>query len=67
MIAPTLRVGMPLSTLRVTLWDAERPGMHSHAERGNDQCGSWLACDSITSVSLIHQGACIAGKPAPTL
>ncbi|NYH12108.1 hypothetical protein GGI52_005151 [Pseudomonas moraviensis] len=19
------------------LWDAERPGMHSHAERGNDQ------------------------------
>ena len=20
------------------LWDAERPGLHSHAERGNDQC-----------------------------
>ncbi|VVP03549.1 hypothetical protein PS880_02943 [Pseudomonas fluorescens] len=19
------------------LWDAERPGLHSHAERGNDQ------------------------------
>ncbi|OPA99787.1 hypothetical protein BFW87_03470 [Pseudomonas fluorescens] len=26
-------------------------------------CGSWLACDSITPVSLIHRGACIAGKP----
>ena len=28
--------------------------------------GSWLACDSINSVCLIHRGACIAGKPAPT-
>ena len=37
MIVPTLCVGMPLVTLRVTLWDAERPGLHSHAERGNDQ------------------------------
>ncbi|KAA0988222.1 hypothetical protein FQ192_17255 [Pseudomonas sp. ANT_J12] len=36
-IVPTLRVGMPLVTLCVTLWDAERPGLHSHAERGNDQ------------------------------
>ncbi|CAB1403191.1 hypothetical protein [Pseudomonas fluorescens] len=35
--------------------DAERPGLHSHAERGNDQgycCG------------VCH--AAIAGKPAPT-
>lgn len=24
-------------TLRVIPWDAERPEMHSHAERGNDQ------------------------------
>jgi hypothetical protein len=37
MIVPTLRVGMPLVTLCVTLWDAERPGLHSHAERGNEQ------------------------------
>ncbi|AVE07972.1 hypothetical protein CYL20_26590 [Pseudomonas palleroniana] len=39
LIVPTLRVGMPLVTLRVTPWDAERPGMHSHAERGNDRLG----------------------------
>ena len=36
MIVPTLCVGMPLVTLCVTRWDAERPGLHSHAERGND-------------------------------
>ncbi|KAE9650157.1 hypothetical protein EJA71_01720 [Pseudomonas sp. PB106] len=34
-IVPTLRVGMPPWTLRVHC-DAERHGMHSHAERGND-------------------------------
>ncbi len=35
----TLRVGMPPGTLRVPLLkgDAERHGMHYHAERGNDQ------------------------------
>ncbi len=35
----TLRVGMPPGTLRVPLLegDAERHGMHAHAERGNDQ------------------------------
>ncbi|POA48384.1 hypothetical protein C1893_11050 [Pseudomonas sp. MPR-ANC1] len=39
MIVPTLRVGMPQRTLCVRLWtgDAERPGLRSHAERGNDQ------------------------------
>ena len=26
-------------------------------------CGSWLACDGIASVQLLHRGACIAGKP----
>src|SRR5450830_50124 len=31
------------------------------------QCGSWLACDGITWVDLPHRGACLAGKPAPTL
>ncbi|KAB0501577.1 hypothetical protein F7R14_22390 [Pseudomonas lini] len=37
-IVPTLCVGMPQRTPRVRLErDAERPGLHSHAERGNDQ------------------------------
>ncbi|MCF5263043.1 hypothetical protein GIW27_28020, partial [Pseudomonas sp. PA-5-4A] len=40
-IVPTLCVGMHPVTLRVTLRhlrrDAERPGRHSHAERGNDR------------------------------
>ncbi|AUO26019.1 hypothetical protein C1X84_02320 [Pseudomonas sp. GP01-A1] len=36
MIVPTLCVGTPPVTLCVTRWDAERPGLHSHAERGND-------------------------------
>ncbi|QAY83881.1 hypothetical protein CUN61_07730 [Pseudomonas arsenicoxydans] len=27
--------GMPHRTLRVHFWDAERPWLHSHAERGN--------------------------------
>ncbi|PAU53412.1 hypothetical protein BZL43_23330 [Pseudomonas sp. PICF141] len=35
-IVPTLCVGMPQWTLCVCSWDAERPGLHSHAERGND-------------------------------
>ncbi len=38
MILPTLRVGMHPSTLRVGFRvDAERPGRHPHAERGDDQ------------------------------
>ncbi|TBN42088.1 hypothetical protein EYC95_18060 [Pseudomonas sp. BGI-2] len=37
LIVPTLCVGMPQRTLCVRFWDAERPGLHSHAERGNDQ------------------------------
>ncbi|AWA41985.1 hypothetical protein DBV33_26520 [Pseudomonas fluorescens] len=41
MIVPTSRrrtvcVGMPRWTLRVRFRDAERPGLHSHAERGNE-------------------------------
>ena len=35
-LVPTLRVGMQLGTLRVQARDAERPGRHSHAERGNE-------------------------------
>jgi len=30
------------------------------------QCGSWLACDGINWLCLIHRVVCIAGKPAPT-
>ncbi|PMU08487.1 hypothetical protein C1Y11_22155 [Pseudomonas sp. FW305-20] len=30
-------MGMPQWTLRVRFRDAERPELHSHAERGNDQ------------------------------
>ncbi|SIQ98723.1 hypothetical protein SAMN05216509_0007 [Pseudomonas sp. B10] len=37
LIVPTLCVGMPLVTLCVSFGDAEHPGLHSHAERGNDQ------------------------------
>jgi hypothetical protein len=41
MIVPTLCVGMPPVTLRVTVeLDAERPGRRYHAERGNDH--PWL-------------------------
>ena len=36
MIVPTLCVGMPRVPLRVTLRDAERPGLCYHAERGNN-------------------------------
>ena len=41
-LVPTLRVGMPSATLGVAAFasappgDAERPGRHSHAERGNE-------------------------------
>ncbi|PKH77486.1 hypothetical protein CXF97_25865 [Pseudomonas sp. Choline-02u-1] len=37
LIVPTLCVGTPQWTLCVRSWDAERPGLHSHAERGNDR------------------------------
>ncbi|RZI21939.1 hypothetical protein EUX58_21015 [Pseudomonas sp. 770NI] len=42
MIVPTLCVGTHSVTLCVTLGNAERPWLHSHAERGNDQCVSGL-------------------------
>ncbi len=37
MIIPMRSKGMPQWTLCVRCWDAERPGLHSHAERGNDR------------------------------
>ncbi|POA46439.1 hypothetical protein C1893_19970 [Pseudomonas sp. MPR-ANC1] len=51
MIVPTLRVGMPPVTLCVTPFrDAERPGLHSHAERGNDHALHSF-CPSITLIN----------------
>ncbi|SDT90221.1 hypothetical protein SAMN05216237_0050 [Pseudomonas yamanorum] len=38
----------------------------SKAKAGTVKCGSWLACDGINWVYLMHRGVCIAGKPAPT-
>ncbi|AUO21637.1 hypothetical protein C0058_06395 [Pseudomonas sp. NC02] len=43
-LVPTLCVGMPLVTLCVTLWDAERPGLLSHTERGNEQSHDVIPC-----------------------
>jgi hypothetical protein len=42
LIVPTRSKGMPQGTLRVpaTERDAERPGLHSFAARGNDQGGT---------------------------
>ncbi|AWA40908.1 hypothetical protein DBV33_20755 [Pseudomonas fluorescens] len=41
LIVPMLRVGMHTVTLCVTRRrDAERPGLNSHAERGNDHVGT---------------------------
>ncbi|VVQ31350.1 hypothetical protein PS947_02387 [Pseudomonas fluorescens] len=56
MIVPTLRVGMHQGTLRVPAsdWDAERPGLHSHAERGNDLFAS--------DAELIHQFHLLTGQ-----
>ncbi len=34
-----LRGNASCDALRHVVWDAERPGLHSHAERGNDHCG----------------------------
>jgi hypothetical protein len=49
MIVPTLCVGMHPVTLRVIRRrDAERPGRHSHAERGNDQQGTVQASVNVS-------------------
>ncbi|RRW55674.1 hypothetical protein EGJ55_11220 [Pseudomonas moraviensis] len=50
LIVPTLRMGMPPVTLRVTLRDAERPWLHSHAERGNDRRFLWERAGSLPQV-----------------
>ncbi|PYB83913.1 hypothetical protein DMX03_19920 [Pseudomonas koreensis] len=56
-IVPTRSKGMPPWTLRVRFGrDAERPGLHSHAERGNDQT---INCESEPARSL--RGQCLGG------
>ncbi len=37
-----LRGNASTDALRSALWDAERPWLHSHAERGNDRTLLWL-------------------------
>ncbi|MGY2269640.1 hypothetical protein ACW9IE_31480, partial [Pseudomonas sp. SDO5561_S422] len=39
---------------------------NQNLKRARFKCRSWLACDGINWVCLIHRVACIAGKPAPT-
>ena len=53
MIVPTLCVGMPRVPLRVTLRDAEHPGLCSHAERGNNPPDSVLVV-GIGTLKLAH-------------
>ncbi|RAI64537.1 hypothetical protein DOZ69_17820 [Pseudomonas fluorescens] len=57
LIVPTLCVGMPQGTLRVPTreFDAERQGLHSRAERGNDQSGAAVqSLFDASSVSYLH-------------
>ncbi|PMU10821.1 hypothetical protein C1Y11_09705 [Pseudomonas sp. FW305-20] len=66
MIVPTLRVGMPHWTLRVRFWDAERPWLHSHAERGNDQEGGAkppVDCAETTNPQTARPSAAVRGWP----
>ncbi|RAU46408.1 hypothetical protein DBY65_018315 [Pseudomonas sp. RIT412] len=65
MIVPTLRVVTPWLTLCVK-WDAERPGRHSHAERGNDHQGGAFLLDVRPQILLdqVHSGSSrIRGQP----
>jgi hypothetical protein len=59
-LVPTLRVGMPSSTLRVKFLarqDAERPGMHSHAERGNEGFNRACICQNRPLRALVRWSA----------
>jgi hypothetical protein len=49
---------MPQGTLRVPALkrDAERPGLHSHAERGNDQSSVRLTIRSPNARQLVKPG-----------
>ncbi|OPA97049.1 hypothetical protein BFW87_08700 [Pseudomonas fluorescens] len=55
LIVPTLCVGTPPWTLCVRSWDAERPGMHSHAERGNDHATTFRPNSAEASCNHNHQ------------
>jgi hypothetical protein len=59
LIVPTLCVGMPPVTLCVkpSETDAERPRMHSYAERGNDHFMRARSTGLNTGVGLAYVGA----------
>ena len=61
LIVPTLCVGMPQWTLCVRCWDAERPGLHSHAERGNEHGRDYLQTLAMASASNASR---VASMPA---
>ena len=72
MIAPTLRVGVPLVTLCVTRVDAERRWLHSHAgawERSaaclTALCQVWRRTHTLTStVAAINQATAATASDA---
>ncbi len=68
MIAPTLRVGVPLVTLCVTRVDAERRWLHSHAgawERSAALCQVWRRTHTLTStVAAINQATAATASDA---
>jgi hypothetical protein len=54
MIVPTLRVVMHPTTLCVAAMDAERPGRHPHAERGDDH-----SRDAFSGTGFSREEACV--------
>ena len=62
MIVPTLCVGMPQWTLRVRFGrDAERPGLHSHAEHGNDHYSGVTITGGIVAGGSSRGGGVVPG------
>ncbi|MBD0679845.1 hypothetical protein CGA21_14430 [Pseudomonas sp. PSB11] len=58
MIVPTLRVGMPPRTLRVRFgWNAERPWLRPHTERGDDQVR--IIFSGLPRLATVHHRAAI--------
>ncbi|RON58954.1 hypothetical protein BK667_01115 [Pseudomonas frederiksbergensis] len=65
MIVPTLlRGNASTDALRRFSWDAERPGLHSHAERGNDQDFAQEAGEAMTIIGLVAAGLGVSVLPA---
>ncbi|PNB51367.1 hypothetical protein C1X29_05100 [Pseudomonas sp. GW456-12-10-14-LB2] len=53
----TVCVGTSPWTLCVRSWDAERPGMHSHAERGNDRSAGGAGIRGLSEYPPCHPHA----------